>query len=203
MIFSAALRENFVKDKSNLSGNNISRKKELISKINELRKEKNAIILAHYYQLPEIQDLADFTGDSLQLSQQAAKTSAAMIVFAGVHFMAETAKILNPGKKVVLPDLSAGCSLAESCPPSEFKKFIEKHPGHRVITYINCSAEIKAMSDLVCTSSNAEKMVRSVPKEKPIIFAPDINLGKYIEQKTKRKMILWYVLCIVHEAFSL
>lgn len=176
---------------------------DYLSGINKLRKEKNAVILAHYYQSPEIQDLADFTGDSLQLSQQAAKTNASMIVFAGVHFMAETAKILNPGKKVVLPDLSAGCSLADSCRPGELKKMIDEHPGHTVITYINCSAEIKAMSDIVCTSSNAEKVIRSIPAGKPIIFAPDINLGKYLEKKTGRKMLLWNGRCIVHEAFSL
>ncbi len=178
------------------------RDREIISKINTLRKEKNAVILAHYYQTPEIQDLADFIGDSLQLSQEAAKTDASIIVFSGVHFMAETAKIINPRKKVVLPDLNAGCSLADSCPPDKFEKFINDNPGHTVITYINCSAEIKALSDIVCTSSNAEKIIHSIPKEKPIIFAPDVNLGKYLQKKTGRKMLLWTGVCIVHEAFS-
>lgn len=175
---------------------------DYITEINKLRKEKNAVILSHYYQSPEIQDLADFTGDSLQLSQQAAKTEASIIVFAGVLFMAETAKILNPLKKVILPDLSAGCSLSDSCSPREFRKFIEKNPGHTVITYINCSAEIKAMSDIVCTSSNAEQVINSVPPEKSIIFGPDRNLGKYLEKKTRRQMLLWNGRCIVHEAFS-
>jgi quinolinate synthase len=159
--------------------------------------------LAHYYQEPAIQEIADYVGDSLGLSQQAAKADADIILFAGVHFMAETAKILNPGKKVILPDLAAGCSLAESCPPEIFKKFIEAHPNHIVITYVNCSAEIKAMSHLVCTSSNAIKIVSSVPKNIPIIFAPDKNLGRYIEQETGRKMVLWDGSCVVHEAFSL
>ena len=161
------------------------------------------MILAHYYQEPDIQEIADYVGDSLGLSQQAAKANAAIILFAGVHFMAETAKILNPSKKVILPDLAAGCSLAESCPPEIFKKFIEAHPDHIVITYVNCSAEIKAMSHLVCTSSNAVKIVSSVPKNIPIIFAPDKNLGRYIEQETGRKMVLWDGSCVVHEAFSL
>ena len=160
-------------------------------------------MLAHYYQVPEIQDLADYVGDSLGLSQQAAKTEADIIVFAGVHFMAETAKILNPKKKVLLPDLKAGCSLAESAPPDLFKKFLEKHPGHVVVTYINCSAEIKAMSDIICTSSNAEKIVNSIPKGQPIIFAPDKNLGHYIIKKTGRDMVLWEGACIVHEAFAI
>lgn len=159
--------------------------------------------MAHYYQEPAIQEIADYVGDSLGLSQQAAKADADIILFAGVHFMAETAKILNPGKKVILPDLAAGCSLAESCPPEIFKKFIEAHPNHIVITYVNCSAEIKAMSHLVCTSSNAIKIVSSVPKNIPIIFAPDKNLGRYIEQETGRKMVLWDGSCVVHEAFSL
>jgi len=175
----------------------------LKEKILALKKVKNAIILAHYYQEPAIQEIADYVGDSLGLSQQAAKADADIILFAGVHFMAETAKILNPGKKVILPDLAAGCSLAESCPPEIFKKFIEAHPNHIVITYVNCSAEIKAMSHLVCTSSNAIKIVSSVPKNIPIIFAPDKNLGRYIEQETGRKMVLWDGSCVVHEAFSL
>ncbi|MAN59360.1 MAG: quinolinate synthase [Flavobacteriaceae bacterium] len=175
---------------------------DLQSEISKLKKDKNAVILAHYYQVPEIQELADFVGDSLGLSQEAAKTEADIIVFAGVHFMAETAKILNPTKKVLLPDLNAGCSLADSCPPEDFKKFIAAHPGHVVITYINCSAEIKALSDLVCTSSNAEKIVESIPRDMPIIFAPDKNLGAYIQKKTGRQMVLWDGSCIVHEAFS-
>ncbi|WP_338420314.1 quinolinate synthase NadA [Robertkochia solimangrovi] len=171
--------------------------------IARLKKEKNAVILAHYYQRPEIQDVADYVGDSLGLSQQAAQTDADMIVFAGVHFMAETAKILNPAKKVVLPDLNAGCSLADSCPASLFEPFVKAHPDHVVITYINCSAEIKALSDIVCTSSNALKIVNSVPKETPIIFAPDKNLGNYIMSQTGREMLLWDGSCIVHEAFSM
>lgn len=175
----------------------------LKQKILDLKKEKNAVILAHYYQEAAIQEIADYVEDSLGLSQQAIKVDADIIVFAGVHFMAETAKILNPTKKVVLPDLKAGCSLAESCPPDLFKKFIDQHPDHIVITYVNCSAEIKALSDIVCTSSNAVKIVESVPKERPIIFAPDKNLGKYIIEKTGRDMILWDGSCVVHEAFSL
>jgi quinolinate synthase len=175
----------------------------LKEKIKRLKKEKNAIILAHYYQRPEIQEIADYVGDSLGLSQKAAETNADIIVFAGVHFMAETAKILNPTKIVVLPDLEAGCSLADSCPPESFSKFVKAHPKHIVITYINCSAEIKAMSDIVCTSSNALKIVESVPKNIPIIFAPDRNLGKYISKKTERKMLLWDGSCVVHEAFSI
>ena len=176
---------------------------DLKKAITKLKKEKNAVILAHYYQYPEIQDVADYVGDSLGLSQKAAETDADIIVFAGVHFMAETAKILNPRKKVVLPDLNAGCSLADSCPPDEFEKFIKMHPGHMVITYVNCSAEIKALTDIVCTSSNALKIVNSIPKDQPIIFAPDKNLGNYINKKTGRKMVLWDGSCVVHEAFSL
>ncbi len=175
----------------------------LKQKILALKKEKNAVILAHYYQQSEIQEIADYVGDSLGLSQEAEKVNADIILFAGVHFMAETAKLLNPKKKVLLPDLNAGCSLAESCPPNIFKKFIEAHPNHIVITYVNCSAEIKALSHLVCTSSNAEKIVNSVPENIPIIFAPDKNLGNYINRKTDRKMILWDGSCVVHEAFSL
>lgn len=177
--------------------------KDLKAKIIALKKEKNVVILAHYYQEAAIQDIADYVGDSLGLSQEAAKTDADMILFAGVHFMAETAKILNPTKKVILPDLKAGCSLAESCPPDLFKKFIDEHPNHIVITYVNCSAEIKALSNIVCTSSNALKIVESVPLETPIIFAPDKNLGKYIISKTGRDMLLWDGSCVVHEAFSL
>lgn len=175
---------------------------DLKKRINELRHEKNAVILAHYYQRDEIQEIADYVGDSLGLSQRAAETDASIIVFAGVHFMAETAKILNPTKKVLLPDLNAGCSLADSCPPEAFAKFIKAHPEHLVITYINCSAEIKAMSDIVCTSSNALKIVESVPKDRPIIFAPDKNLGRYISKKTGRDLLLWDGSCVVHEAFS-
>ncbi len=175
----------------------------LKKKILQLKKDKNAVILAHYYQEPEIQEIADYVGDSLGLSQEAEKVDAAIILFAGVHFMAETAKILNPNKKVILPDVNAGCSLAESCPPDLFKKYIEAHPNHVVITYVNCSAEIKALSDIVCTSSNALKIVESVPKNTPIIFAPDKNLGRYIIQKTGRDMLLWDGSCVVHEAFSL
>lgn len=175
----------------------------LADDILRLKKEKNAVILAHYYQQPEIQEIADYVGDSLGLSQKAAETDADLIVFAGVHFMAETAKILNPSKKVVLPDLNAGCSLADSCPPKAFSEFINAHPHHVVITYINCSAEIKAMSDIVCTSSNALKIVNSIPKEVPIIFAPDKNLGKYIQKEAGRELVLWDGSCIVHEAFSI
>ncbi len=177
--------------------------KSLKEKILALKKEKNAVILAHYYQEADIQDVADYVGDSLGLSQEAMKVDADIILFAGVHFMAETAKILNPTKKVILPDLKAGCSLAESCPADKFKKFIDEHPGHIVITYVNCSAEVKALTDIVCTSSNAVKIVESIPKETPIIFAPDKNLGKYIIQKTGRDMLLWDGSCVVHEAFSL
>ncbi|WP_420604171.1 quinolinate synthase NadA [Flagellimonas sp.] len=175
----------------------------LRKKIEELKKEKNAIILAHYYQIPEIQEIADYVGDSLGLSQKASETDADVIVFAGVHFMAETAKILNPSKKVLLPDLDAGCSLADSCPPDAFEEFVKLHPDHIVITYVNCSAEIKALTDIVCTSSNALKIVESVPENQPIIFAPDRNLGKYIMQKTGRDMLLWDGSCLVHEAFSM
>ena len=172
---------------------------KIIEQILNLRKEKDAIILAHYYQIPEIQDLADFVGDSLALSQEAFKTKAKMIVFAGVHFMAETAKILNPEKKVLLPDLNAGCSLADSCPPDQFDQFRKAHPDHIVISYINCSAEIKAMSDVICTSGNAVKIVESFPKDQPIIFAPDKNLGGYINTITGRNMLLWDGTCEVHD----
>lgn len=175
----------------------------LVEKINQLKKEKNAVILAHYYQEEAIQDIADYVGDSLGLSQMAAETDADIIVFAGVHFMAETAKILSPDKIVVLPDFNAGCSLADSCPPEAFKKFTDAHPDHTVITYVNCSAEIKSLTDIVCTSSNALKIVNSIPADKPIIFAPDKNLGKYIMKETGRDMLLWDGSCIVHEAFSI
>lgn len=176
---------------------------DLADKITALKNEKNAVILAHYYQVPEIQEVADYVGDSLGLAQRAAETDAEIIVFAGVHFMAETAKILNPSKKVLLPDLMAGCSLADSCPPDAFKKLVDAHPEHVVITYVNCSAEVKAMSDIICTSSNAERIVNSIPQNVPIIFAPDKNLGKYIQKKTGREMLLWDGACIVHEAFSM
>lgn len=175
---------------------------DVVEKIKILKQQKNAVILAHYYQDGEIQDLADFVGDSLELSKKAATTNADIIVFAGVHFMAETAKILNPAKKVLIPDLSAGCSLADSCQPGPFSLFKKKHPEATVISYINCSAEIKALSDYICTSSNAEKIVRAIPADRPIIFAPDRNLGAYLEKKTGRKMILWQGTCIVHEIFS-
>ena len=176
---------------------------DLFAEIERLKKEKNAVILAHYYQEPDIQDVADFIGDSLGLAQQAEKTTADIIVFAGVHFMAETAKILNPNKKVLLPDLKAGCSLADSAPPPLFKQFKDKHPNHLVISYINCSAGIKALSDIICTSSNAEKIIDSLPKDQKIIFAPDKNLGAYLKTKTGRDMVLWNGACIVHEIFSL
>ena len=175
---------------------------DLFAEIVRLKQEKNAVILAHYYQDPDIQDIADYIGDSLGLSQQAAKTDADIIVFAGVHFMAETAKILSPQKKVVLPDLKAGCSLSDSCPPHLFAKFKEKYPDHMVITYVNCTAELKAMSDIVCTSSNAVQIVDSLPKDQPIIFGPDRNLGRYVAQKTGRDLVLWNGACMVHEIFS-
>lgn len=172
------------------------------AEILNLKKELNAVILAHYYQESEIQDLADFVGDSLELAKKAKITDADVIVFAGVHFMAETAKILNPNKPVLLPDLEAGCSLADSCPAPLFKAFREKHPEHLAITYINCSAAVKALSDIICTSSNAEKIINQIPKEQPILFAPDRNLGKYLSKKTGRDMLLWDGTCIVHETFS-
>jgi len=175
---------------------------DLSQAILKLKKEKNAVLLAHYYQEPAIQDLADYLGDSLYLAQQAAKVEADIIVFAGVHFMAETAKIINPSKKVLLPDLKAGCSLADSCPPSDFASFKALHPQAIVVTYINCSAEIKALSDIVCTSSNAKKVIESIPVDQEIIFAPDKNLGRFLIKETGRDMILWDGACIVHEAFS-
>lgn len=175
---------------------------DLVEEIKRLKKEKNAVILAHYYQDAEIQDLADYIGDSLGLSQQAAATDADVIVFAGVHFMAETAKILSPSKKVLLPDLKAGCSLSDSCPPHLFKKFKEQYPDHLVITYVNCTAELKALSDIVCTSSNAVQIVESLPKDQKIIFGPDRNLGTYVKRVTGRDMVLWNGACMVHEIFS-
>ena len=175
---------------------------DLFSEIEKLKKEKNAVLLAHYYQEPDIQDVADYIGDSLGLAQEAEKTNAEIIVFAGVHFMAETAKILNPQKKVLLPDLNAGCSLADSAPADLFRKFKERYPDHLVISYINCSAEIKALSDIICTSSNAQKIIESLPAEQKIIFAPDKNLGAYLMKKTGRDMVLWNGACMVHEIFS-
>lgn len=175
---------------------------DLVAEINKLKKEKNAVILAHYYQESEIQDIADYIGDSLGLSQKAAETDADMIVFAGVHFMAETAKMLSPNKKVVLPDLKAGCSLADSCPPHLFRKFKEKHPNHVVVSYINCTAELKTLTDICCTSTNAVQIIESIPADKEIIFAPDKNLGAYLIKKTGRDMILWNGACMVHEIFS-
>ena len=176
---------------------------KLTENINKLRKEKNAVILAHYYQEPEIQDIADFVGDSLDLSRKSVNTDADIIVFAGVHFMAETAKILSPQKKVLLPDLKAGCSLAESCPPEEFKKFRNKYPDHIVVSYVNTSAEIKALTDITCTSTNAIKIIESIPENQKIIFAPDRNLGNYLNSLTGREMVIWDGACHVHEEFSL
>jgi quinolinate synthase len=176
---------------------------DLFAEIEKLKKEKNAILLAHYYQEPDIQDVADYIGDSLGLAQKAEKTDVDIIVFAGVHFMAETAKILNPSKKVLLPDLNAGCSLSDSAPPPLFKLFKDKHPNHLVITYINCSAGMKALSDIICTSSNAQQIVQSLPADQPLIFAPDRNLGAYINKQTGRNMVLWNGACMVHEIFSL
>lgn len=177
-------------------------KTKLTLAIQKLKKEKNAVILAHYYQEDAIQEVADYLGDSLYLAQEAAKVKNDIIVFAGVHFMAETAKIINPSKKVLLPDLKAGCSLADSCPPDDFAAFKAKHPDALVVSYINCSAEVKMLSDLVCTSSNAKKIIKSIPKDQKIIFAPDKNLGAYLNKETGRNMILWEGSCIVHEAFS-
>ncbi|MDP2386941.1 MAG: quinolinate synthase NadA [Bacteroidota bacterium] len=176
---------------------------DLFEEINHLKKEKNAVILAHYYQDADIQDIADYIGDSLGLAQNAEKTSADIILFAGVHFMAETAKILNPSKKVLIPDLKAGCSLADSCPPDTFAAFKAQHPGHIVLTYINCTADIKALSDVIVTSTNAVQIVESFPKDQKIIFAPDKNLGAYINKLTGRNMVLWDGSCMVHEIFSL
>lgn len=174
----------------------------LLQGIARLRKEIDAVVLAHYYQDAEIQDLADFVGDSLQLSQAAAKTSARVIVFCGVHFMAETAKILNPGKQVLLPDLDAGCSLADRCPPEQFAAWLRQYPGHKVVSYINCSAGVKALSDVICTSSNAEKVVRSFPEGTPLVFAPDRHLGAWVEKKTGRPLVKFPGFCIVHEQFT-
>jgi quinolinate synthase len=175
----------------------------LVNKINKLRKAKNAVILAHYYQIPEIQEIADFVGDSLDLSRKSAETDADIIVFAGVNFMAETAKILSPEKRVFIPDLNAGCSLAESCPADEFRVFREKYPDHVVVSYVNTTAEIKAMTDITCTSTNAVRIIESIPQEQKIIFAPDRNLGNYLNSITGRNMVLWNGACHVHEEFSL
>jgi quinolinate synthase len=180
----------------------IQRPTDLFEAINDLKRELNAVILAHYYQDPDIQDIADYLGDSLGLSRQAAATDADVIVFAGVHFMAETAKILNPDKQVLLPDLDAGCSLADSCPPDAFAAFKAEHPDHIVVSYINCTAEIKAMSDIICTSSNAVDIINQIPADQPIIFAPDQNLGRYVMEQTGRDLVLWKGSCIVHETFS-
>lgn len=182
--------------------NNIISQQTLKDEILKLKFDLNAVILAHYYQEPEIQDIADFVGDSLELARKAKSTKADVIVFAGVHFMAETAKILNPEKKVLLPDLDAGCSLATGCPADEFKSFRENHPDHLAITYINCSAEVKSLSDIICTSSSAEKIINQIPLDKPILFSPDKNLGRYLIKKTGREMLLWNGSCHVHEAFN-
>lgn len=176
---------------------------DIFAEIRRLKLEKNAVILAHYYQDADIQDIADYIGDSLGLAQQAQQTTADIILFAGVHFMAETAKILNPSRKVIIPDLNAGCSLADSCPPGDFSAFRQHHPDHLVITYINCTADIKALSDIICTSSNAVHIINSLPQDQKIIFAPDKNLGAYINKKTGRNMVLWDGSCMVHEIFSL
>jgi quinolinate synthase len=175
---------------------------DLYSEIEKMKADKNAVILAHFYQNADIQDIADYIGDSLGLAQQAQQSTADIIVFAGVHFMAETAKILNPTRKVLIPDLKAGCSLSDSCPPDLFALFKQQNPDHKVISYINCSAEIKALSDVICTSSNAQRIVESFPKDQPLIFAPDKNLGAYINQQTNRNMLLWNGACMVHEIFS-
>lgn len=181
---------------------NINIEVNLEEEIYRLKKELNAVILAHYYQESEIQDIADFVGDSLELARKAKTTPAEVIVFAGVHFMAETAKILNPDKLVLLPDLEAGCSLAEGCPAEDFKTFRKKHPDHIAITYINCSADVKALSDIICTSSSAEKIINKIPADQKILFSPDRNLGKYLIKKTGREMLLWDGSCVVHETFS-
>ena len=175
---------------------------DLAAEIGKLKKELNAVLLAHYYQEAEIQDLADYVGDSLGLSQQAAKTDADVIVFCGVHFMAETAKILNPNKQVLLPDLDAGCSLADRCPPDKFGEWLEQYPDHVVISYINCSAGVKALSDIICTSSNAVRVVESVPEDKKIVFAPDRHLARWVQKQTEREMVIWPGFCVVHEQFS-
>ena len=181
----------------------IRKELDISQEIKRLRREKNAVILAHYYQYNEIQDIADFVGDSLDLSRKAASTDADIIVFSGVHFMAETAKILSPDKKVLLPDLKAGCSLAEACPAKEFEKFLKKYPDHTVISYINTTAEIKALSDIICTSTNAVEIINYLPKKEKIVFAPDKNLGNYVKGLSNREMVIWNGACHVHEEFSL
>ncbi|MCK5136849.1 MAG: quinolinate synthase NadA [Bacteroidales bacterium] len=190
-------------DKKGFIDLDVDRSIDIVEEIKRMRREKNAVILAHFYQEGEVQDIADFVGDSLGLSQQAAETKADIIVFAGVHFMAETAKILAPEKKVLIPDLQAGCSLAESCPPDEFAAFKNRYPGHTVISYVNTTAEIKALTDIICTSTNALEIVRSIPEDEKIIFAPDRNLGNYIRSITGREMVIWEGACHVHEEFSL
>ena len=175
---------------------------DLFDEVERLKKELNAVILAHFYQDPDLQDVADFIGDSLQLAQEAARTPADVIVFCGVHFMAETAKVLNPDKLVLIPDLKAGCSLADGCPPDVFARFIAKHPGHFVVSYVNCSAAVKALSDVIVTSSNAKRIVERIPEDQPILFAPDRHLGRYIMKETGRDMVLWPGVCQVHELFS-
>ena len=195
--------ENLNIDKKGFIDLDVDKSIDIVEEINRMRKDKNAVILAHFYQEGEIQDIADFVGDSLGLSQQAADTSADIILFAGVHFMAETAKILAPEKKVLIPDLQAGCSLADSCPPGEFAAFIARHPGHTVISYVNTTAEIKALTDIICTSTNALEIVTSLPEDENIIFAPDRNLGNYIQRITGREMVIWDGACHVHEEFSL
>ncbi|WP_321290741.1 quinolinate synthase NadA [uncultured Sunxiuqinia sp.] len=190
-------------EKNGFIDEKIDPKLKLVEEINRLKKEKNAVILSHFYVEGDLQDIADFVGDSLQLAQAAATTEADIIVFVGVHFMAETAKIINPSKKVILPDLKAGCSLAESAPAEKFAEFKAKYPDHKVISYINCTADLKTMTDVVCTSSNAEKIVESFPKDAKLIFAPDKNLGNYINSLTGRDMVLWDGACMVHEKFSI
>ncbi len=201
-VHTTTFREETFREDSLGGDSGASLEESIQEKISRLKRKKNAVILAHYYQESQIQDVADFIGDSLGLSQEAAKTEADIIVFAGVVFMAETAKILSPTKKVLVPDLQAGCSLADNCPADKFEEFINAHPDHYVVTYVNCSAKVKALSDVLCTSSNAEKIIRSIPLEQPIIFAPDRHLGRYLMKKTGRKMLLWEGSCIVHETFD-
>ncbi|MBK8010829.1 MAG: quinolinate synthase NadA [Deltaproteobacteria bacterium] len=184
------------------SSNSINPHLDLFEEIERMKRSLNAVVLAHYYQDPDIQDVADFIGDSLQLAQQAAKTEAEVIVFCGVHFMAETAKILNPNKTVLLPDPNAGCSLADGCPPEAFARFVARHPGHFVVSYVNCSAGVKALSDVIVTSSNAKRIIERIPREQPILFAPDQHLGRYVMRETGRDMVLWPGSCQVHELFS-
>jgi quinolinate synthase len=190
-------------DKNGFIDMEVDKSLDIVDEIQKMRKDKNAVILAHFYQEGEVQDIADFVGDSLGLSQQAAETDADIILFAGVHFMAETAKILAPDKKVLIPDLQAGCSLAESCPPDQFAEFKSRYPDHTVISYVNTTAEIKALTDIICTSTNALQIVQSLPEEEKILFAPDRNLGNYIQSVTGRKMVIWDGACHVHEEFSL